>query len=206
MDVDRAVESMVPTLQRRYADGVSEKDVAKALQRPGAFPPFLTALGILIVLVVIGFLDATLSALSVTTQAQLSPEFFAQIWAAQLVWGVAGPLPIALGAFLCFWQIAPIAPNLRLAHVVTRALLAGLAGTLLLFVLGLLFGFVFWLLSLGGIVGSDGRGFAVLPLLFQSLGTFLQVAPVLVLGAVLLWGWLQRHPPKQRLKGSLDEV
>lgn len=191
---------------------MSERDLAKALQRPGALPPFLTALGIFVALVVLGFLGATLSALSTTVQADIPAGFFLQLWAAQLVGGLAGPLPIALGAFVCFWQIAPIAPNLRLAHVVTRAVLAGLAGTLLLFLLGLLFGFLLWVLALGGLVdrgdffGTAGPAVGILPLLFRSLATFLQVLPVLVLGAVLLWGWLQRHPPTQRVAGTLDEV
>jgi hypothetical protein len=191
---------------------MTERDLARALQRPGALPPFLTALGIFLTLIVLGFLGATLSALSTAVQGDLPPEFFGAIWAAQLVWGLAGPLPIALGAFLCFWQIAPIAANLRLAHVVTRAVLAGLAGTLLLFVLGVAFTFVLWLLTLGGIVregdvfGSSGPTGGVLPLLFQSLATFVQVLPVLVLGAVLLWGWLQRHPPVRAPRGTLDEV
>lgn len=187
-------------------------DLARVIQRPGALPPFLTALGIFGALVVLGFLGATLSALSASTQSDLPAEFFVRIWAGQLVWGLAGPLPIALGAFVCFWQIAPIAPNLRLAHVVTRALLAGLAGTFLLFLLSVLFQFLLWLLTLAGLdedgefFGDRGLGEVVLPLLFQSLATFLQVLPVLVLGAVLLWGWLQRHPPKVVAKGSLDEV
>ncbi len=187
-------------------------DLARAIQRPGALPPFLTAVGIFVTLVVLGFLGTALSALSTTVQADLPLGFFGRLWFAQLIWGLAGPLPIALGAFLCFWQIAPIAPNLRLAHVVTRALLAGLAGTLLLFVLGLVLTFVLWLLALAGLdgdgelFGADGPAEVVLPLLFQSLATLLQVLPVLVLGAVLLWGWLQRHPPKVVAKGTLDEV
>lgn len=191
---------------------MTQADVAKALERPGALPPLLTALGILAALVVLGFLSATLSALSLTSQAGYPAEFFAQIWVAQLAWALAGPLPIALGAFLCFWQIAPIAPQLRLAHVLSRAVLAGLAGTLLLFLLGLFFGFLVWLLSLGGLLeraeafGSGAGGIGVLPVLFQSLATFLQVLPVLMLGAVLLWGWLQRHPPTRPVRGTLDEV
>jgi len=179
-------------------------DLARAVRRPGALPALLTALGILLVLVVLGFLGATLTTLATTVQAELPAEFFAQLWVSQLAWALAGPVPIAIGAFLCFWQIAPIAPNLRLAHVVTRAVLAGLAGTVLLFVLGLVFAFTLWLLSLAGV--SRGVSLDVLPLLFQSLATFLQVLPVLVLGAVLLWGWLQRHPPKVAVKGTLDEV
>lgn len=174
-------------------------DLARALRRPGVGPALVTALGILVALVVLGFLTATLGALSTTVQADLGPAFFAAIWGSQLGWALAGPLPIAAGVFVCFWQVAPIAPTLRLAHVVTRALLAGLAGVLLLFVLGLLVSFVAGLL-----VGEPAV--PVLPVLFQSLATFVQVLPVLVLGAVLLWGWLQRHPPKVRVRGTLDEV
>jgi len=191
---------------------MTDRELAKALQRPGALPPFLAALGIFLTLVVLGFLGATFTALSVTSQVEYPAEFFLQIWGSQLVSGLVGPLPIALGAFVCFWQIAPIAPNLRLAHVVTRAVLAGLAGTLLLFLVGIVYWLITGLLALGG--GYVGGGlYEVTPVwpsplyvLFQSLATFVQVLPVLVLGAVLLWGWLQRHPPKERLAGTLDEV
>lgn len=191
---------------------MTDRELAKALQRPGALPPFLAALGIFLTLVVLGFLGATFTALSVTSQVDYPAEFFLQIWGSQLVSGLVGPLPIALGAFVCFWQIAPIAPNLRLAHVVTRAILAGLAGTLLLFLVGIVWWLIMQLLAVGG--AFDGGGLynvtrlepGPLSLLFQSLATFVQVLPVLVLGAVLLWGWLQRHPPKQVPKGTLDEV
>lgn len=191
---------------------MTERDLAKAIQRPGALPPFLTALGILAALVALAFLGATLSALSIATQMDYSADFFLQIWASQLGWGLAGPLPIALGAFLCFWQIAPIAPNLRLAHVVTRAILAGLAGTLLLFLVGLAWWLVSQLLAFGGGISGTGLynvvalGPGPLSLLFQSLATFVQVLPVLVLGAVLLWGWLQRNRPTASVSGVLDEV
>lgn len=191
---------------------MTERDLAKAIQRPGALPPFLTALGILAALVALAFVGATLSALSIATQMDYSADFFLQIWASQLGWGLAGPLPIALGAFLCFWQIAPIAPNLRLAHVVTRAILAGLAGTLLLFLVGLAWWLITQLLTFG--TGFSGTGiYNIVPLgpgplsvLFQSLATFVQVLPVLVLGAVLLWGWLQRNRPTASVSGVLDEV
>jgi hypothetical protein len=191
---------------------MTERELAKALQRPGALPPFLAALGIFLTLVVLGFLGATFTALSVTTWVDYPAEFFLQIWGAQLLSGLAGPLPIALGAFVCFWQIAPIAPNLRLAHVVTRAVLAGLAGTLLLFLAGIVYWLVSGLFAWGN--GYIGVGLSELtpvwpsPLyvLFQSLATFVQVLPVLVLGAVLLWGWLQRNRPTASVGGVLDEV
>lgn len=191
---------------------MTDRELARALRRPGALPPFLTAVGILVALVVLGFLGATLSALAAAVQIDDGPAFFGAIWASQLGWALAGPVPIALGAFLCFWQIAPIAANLRLAHVITRAVLAGLAGALLLFVFGLViaFGyFLLWTVSLvdeGDPFGPGVDGVPVLPLLFQSLATFVQVLPVLVLGAVLLWGWLQRHPHHPAPRGTLDEV
>jgi hypothetical protein len=191
---------------------MTERDLAKAIQRPGALPPFLAALGIFAALVVLAFFSATFSALSVATQTDFPTEFFLQIWTSQLVWGLAGPLPIALGAFLCFWQIAPIAPNLRLAHVVTRAVLAGLAGTLLLFLVGLAWWLITQLLAFGAGLSATGLyeltplGPGPLSLLFQSLATFVQVLPVLVLGAVLLWGWLQRNRPTASVSGVLDEV
>ncbi len=121
-------------------------------------------------------------------------------------------MPISIGVFLCFWQIAPIAANLRLAHVVTRALLAATAGTVLLFVFGLVYLFVLWLLATAGAFDGGGLfevtpvGPSVLGVLFRSLGVLIGVIPVVVLGAVLLWGWLQRHPPTKAVKGTLDEV
>ena len=191
---------------------MTERDLAKAIQRPGALPALLTALGILVALIVLGFLGATFSSLSVLAENRIDDDFFGQIWAAQLAAALAGPAPIAIGVFLCFWQIAPIAPNLRLAHVVTRALLAALAGALLLFVLGVALSLFLWVLALTGVV--DGGGlydvmpvpFSPIGLLFRSLATLVGVVPLVVLGAVLLWGWLQRHPPKQRVTGTLDEV
>src|SRR5487761_2419954 len=67
-----------------------------------------------------------------------------QIWASQLVDSLTGPLPFAVGVFLCFWQLAPIAPVLRLAHVVTRSILAALLG-----------GFAMWVVFVIARVVSD---------------------------------------------------
>lgn len=187
-------------------------DLARALKRPGVLPAFLASLGILVALVVQGFLQATFTALSALTVPGVGGEFFGQIWASQLAVAAAGPVPIAIGVFLCFWQVAPIAANLRLAHVVTRALLAASTGAVLLFVLGLAFSFVLWLMGLAG--AFDGGGLtsvtpyieSPLVLLLRTLVVLVGVVPLVVLGAVLLWGWLQRHPPKRAPKGSLDEV
>jgi hypothetical protein len=181
---------------------IDEKDIAKALQRPGALPALLTAAGILGFLLAQGFLVSLFAALNHVGQTG-SADTVGVLWARQLGQALAGRVPIAFGVFIAFWQIAPIAPVLRLAHVVTRALLAATIGAVLLWLLSFLW---FGLLSvtLGG--GFFGLGELALGLLFSSLSTLVTLIPVVVLGAVLLWGWLQRHPPKQAVKGTLDEV
>ena len=181
---------------------IDEKDIAKALQRPGALPALLTAGGILAFLLVQGFLVSLFAALTLTGQTG-SPDTVGVLWARQLGQSLAGPVPIAIGVFVTFWQIAPIAPVLRLAHVVTRALLAATIGAGLLWLASFL-----WLRAA---IGHPRRRILrarrlALGLLLTSSSALVTVIPVVVLGAVLLWGWLQRHPPKRAVKGTLDEV
>jgi hypothetical protein len=181
---------------------IEEKDIARALQRPGALPAIVTAAGILVFLLVQGFLVSLFAALNLTGQTG-SSDTVGVLWARQLGESLAGPVPIAVGVFVVFWQVAPIAPVLRLAHVVTRALLAATIGAALLW----LASFV-WFAILAITHGSGTAGLAVLAqsVLWSSSSTLVSVVPVVVLGAVLLWGWLQRHPPKEAVKGTLDEL
>jgi hypothetical protein len=181
---------------------IDEKDIAKALQRPGALPALLTAVGILGFLLVQGFLVSLFAALNLTGQTG-SADTVGVLWARQLGESLAGPVPIALGVFVTFWQIAPIAPGLRLAHVVTRALLAATIGAVLLWLASFIW-FALLAVTLGS--GVFGLGALALSLLWSSLSTLVTVIPVVVLGAVLLWGWLQRHPPKRAVTGTVDEV
>lgn len=181
---------------------IDEKDIAKALQRPGALPALVTAAGILAFLLLQGFLVSLFAALNLTGQTG-SADTVGVLWARQLGQSLAGPVPIAIGVFVTFWQIAPIAPVLRLAHVVTRALLAATIGAVLLWFASFVW-FALLSIALGG--GFFGLGELALGLLWSSLSTLVSVIPVVVLGAVLLWGWLQRHPPKQAVKGTIDEV
>lgn len=183
--------------------------IATAIQRPGAAPAFLTALGVFVALLIQGFLGSIFTTLAVVADAAIDGEFFGRLWAGQLSASLSGPLPIAIGVFLCFWQVAPIAPPLRLAHVVTRALLAALVGAFLLFLLAL--GYWVSLVALGALGVPVHDAFAPLgetvgAILFRSLGALVAVIPLVVLGAVLLWGWLQRHPADYRVSGTLDEV
>ena len=179
--------------------------LARAALRPGALAALLTAAGILGALLVLGFLGSLFSSLGILTDPSLpSGVGIGEIWRGQLVLALGGPVPIVVGVFFSFWLIAPIAESLRLAHVVTRALLATLVGGALLWLTHL----VIWLLTeVSRAFGGDGLD-ALSPLqaLFSTLGVLVTGLPVIVLGAVFLWGWLQRHPSKRRPAGMVDEV
>jgi len=186
--------------------GISEKDIAKALQRPGALPAFLTALGVLAFLVT---QNVTFRLIGTARDAMyggtLGPDFGAA-WATELASLLGGPLFFAIGVFLCLWQIAPIAPSLRLAHVVTRALLATVIGAagywLFRFFADVIFlAFQGVLYRQPDVIGSVAFGATM-----DSLRALVGWLPLVVLGAVFLWGWLQRHPLKHAVKGTLDEV
>ncbi|MEO5535291.1 MAG: hypothetical protein ABIR17_09195 [Pseudolysinimonas sp.] len=188
---------------------MTEQDVARVLKRRGALPALMTAVGIFVALIVLGFLGATFSSLAVIADPVVDGRFFGSIWSTQLVGSLAGPLPIALGVFLCFWQIAPIAASLRLGHVVTRAVLAATVGALLLFVVTLAYALAVWGIEVAGsMLGSTDTSGPTSPavLAFRSLSVLVNVLPVVVLGAILLWGWLQRHPLDYKVSGTLDEV
>jgi hypothetical protein len=185
------------------------EQLAAAISRPGSTPAFLTATGVFAALIVQGFLGSIFGSLAVLADTSIDDDLFGQLWSAQLAASLSGPLPIAIGVFLCFWQIAPIAPRLRLAHVVTRALLAALAGGFLLFLIAL----GYWaIVQLLGGFGQDVAswvaplGDTVPAILFRSLTALVSVVPLVVLGAILLWGWLQRHPAPYEVRGTLDEV
>ncbi|MES1170668.1 MAG: hypothetical protein ABUL47_08275, partial [Leifsonia sp.] len=150
------------------------------------------------------------STLSVVAASSLAGDYVGQVWVGLLVASITGPLPFAIGVFLCFWQIAPIAPVLRLAHVVTRSILGSLVG-----------GAVIWVASLVVQVGVEvsntpfatpastviGKlGSDLILSLFGALTATVQYVPTAVLAGILLWGWLQRHPLDTRVHGALDEV
>ena len=184
--------------------------ITKAMKRPGVLPAFLAALGVFVALLVIGFLQALFSTLSVLASASVAQTFVGSLWFAQLTSSLTGPLPFAIGVFLCLWQVAPIAPSLRLAHVVTRSILAALVGAALMWI-------VFWVIQLisdaagtapefQGAIVFGKLGPDALDALFQALGVTAGYLPVAVLAGILLWGWLQRHPLAKPVHGTLDEV
>jgi hypothetical protein len=184
--------------------------ITKAITRPGVVPAFFAGLGVFLLLLAIGFLHSLFSTLTAITQFGSGGDQVAQIWGGQLLESLTGPLPFAVGVFLCFWQLAPIAPMLRLAHVVTRSILAALLGALamwLVLVVAQVIAdiatspFSFHAANVFGSLGAD-----VLGSLFSAFGATAQYLPSVALAAILLWGWQQRHPNARPVHGALDEV
>jgi hypothetical protein len=183
--------------------------VTKAITRPGLVPAFFAGLGVFALLLVIAFFQSLFTALSVITATAAAGDVAGQIWLTQLLASATGPLPFAFGVFLSFWQLAPIAPTLRLAHVVTRATLATAVGGLVLFLVFLIAQVISDLIvpaGGGALSAFDHLGTDALTAMLRALAAIVGYLPAVALSAILLWGWLQRHPLTRPAHGALDEV
>lgn len=190
-------------------------DVAvTALTRPGIGSALLAALGVYLVLVLQSVLGTIAFVATDAAYGGDAARYLTLILPASLPTTLGAPLPFAIGVWLAFWQIAPVAPQLRMAHVVTRALLAAVVGAVATLVIGFIVGAIANLVStdpalLGatdfGRVGANIAE-ALRPALSAALGILIQGLVVVPLAALLLWGRLQTHPPKTAPAGALDEV
>jgi hypothetical protein len=159
---------------------------ATALTRPGVGLALLAALGVYLVIAFRGLLSTIAYVVTDLNYAQDSANYLSLILPASLPLAFGPPLPFAIGVFLSFWQIAPVAPQLRMAHVVTRALLAAVVGAVASLVLGFIVAVVL------NVAGTSGQ--------------ILAASDLASIAALLLWGRLQSHPPKTAPAGALDEV
>ena len=122
-------------------------------------------------------------------------------------------IPFGIGFFLSVWLVAPIAQELRLPHVITRAILAtGIASTVTFIVTAVLviidsfnpggsfFGNSFPFPQFDG--GGVGQG--LLSALSATIVGFVMRLPLGVLAGILLWIWCKDHPPKRPLDAIID--
>jgi len=188
-----------------------------ALRRRGLIAALITSAGVFGVLLVQGFLDAALSSSANFGSFGLGfGRDAGALWSSLLQGSLLTSLPFAIGVFLMLWQVAPIGPDLRFAHVVTRSVLAAAGGVLVVAFVVVLVAFVTAVTSLPAIFLGPGAG--DIPGAFQNFGlqvqqgvfaglrAFVFELPLVVLGGLLLWGWLQRHPVEHEVAGALDEV
>lgn len=177
------------------------------LRRRGVLVALVTATAFLLAALVQRALLSGLSLLGIAPfpgAGDYLPIVLADAWNTSLT----GVIPFAAGVFLSLWQIAPIAAELRLAHVVTRVLLAAAAGALAVIAVGVVVVLVAAALRLGqdgsavaqfAELGRDGLG-----VLLRSATTFVGVLPTLVLAGVLQWTWLMSREHPFPVEGMLD--
>lgn len=121
-----------------------------------------------------------------------------------------------IGFFLSLWLVAPIAEELGVGHVITRAVLAtGIASTVV-FIAFAIMGVISAFSPSGGALAGfefpwprfsgDSAVVALGRALETALQTLVSMLPLGVLAGVLLWLWRKDHPPKHPLAGYIDEI
>ncbi len=171
-----------------------------------AFVSAVVVFAILVAQTVLNFLVSSLSYLGSGSQHSI------QWWSYSGLQLIAVCLPFAIGVLLSLWFIAPIAPELHVAHVITRSILASAVGAVLAVLVAIV-------ASLVGLVSSglmshfmstrfDGHTWVVI--LGSGLGAggqqFVSSTPLVILVGVLLWVWLERHPSKHAVSGIVDQA
>ena len=98
-------------------------------------------------------------------------------------------LPVAIGVFLTFWLLLPLAADLRIAGVAVRSLAAAGVGAAL--------ALVFTALYSGSslLFGAQSLGYALFGTVQSALYTFVAVTPVVLLAGFLAWLWISKDRP-----------
>ncbi|WP_294179960.1 hypothetical protein [uncultured Schumannella sp.] len=190
------------------------ESMRRALQRRGALQALLVAAGVFAALLAQGLALGFIGSVSLVGVPGQTGDSLVYLWTGQLQGSVLGALPLSIGVFFSLWQLAPIVPELRLAHVLTRGALATAIGMLLIIavvvvgqVAGALAGATFFGNSFPDLGGPfRAAWFSILQGVTGAFRSFVLDVPIVLLATVLLWGWQQRHPPKNELAGALDDV
>lgn len=187
------------------------------LRRRGSLAALVTAVGVAAVILAQRVLEGVIGSVAgtVTSEGTGLGDVLAWVWSGVATSLLVIVVPFAVGVALSLWLLAPIAPELRLAHVITRTLLAtGVGAFLVLVVRGLtvlvesfrwgdsMFGF-----SMPGL-SVDGESLAShwVWVVQSAVMSFVSYSPIVVLAGVLLWIWFASHPLKHPVAGMLDEV
>lgn len=177
------------------------------LHRHGAFVSGVTGIALVVTLM------AQEMAQTATVYLSAWGQTLPSIFLLSLGYALAPAIGFGLGFFVSLWLIAPIAEELRVPHVITRAILATGVGSTVTFVImavmalidsfnptGLLFGSSFPFPEFDGIGAGQRLGGA----LGGAISLFVTRLPLGVLAGLLLWIWRKEHPPKRPLEGLID--
>lgn len=184
----------------------------RLVRRHGAFVSAVTAVAVGFAIVLQSLLTDFVGWTSVLPYPQGSNPFPVGV---ALAGATLTAIPFAVGMFISLWLVAPIAEELRIGHVITRAILAAGIGATVVFILLAIFAITGAFSGAGALFSNtfpaiefDG-GHAVVSLataLSRALLLFVELLPLASLAGVLLWLWRKDHLPRHPLSGIIDEV
>ncbi len=184
--------------------------VKRMLRTRGALAAAVTALSvglaILLGAILVGFirfLDPGVVDSVTYTASYLKLPVLVAIGPAGMV--LTSLLPFTVGYFLGLWVIAPITEQLRIGHVLTRAVLATGVGATLWFVVSSIVGVAIVLSQSATALPA----FDLIPVqvgysLQQALTGLIVLLPLGVLGGVLLWVRRTAKPSDHHIEGLID--
>ena len=190
------------------------KQVQQLVRRRGALAAAMTAATLAAFLVVQDVLRQLISLMTLSLSGQgLYDVQQLGVFSGLLSTFLTFYLPFAVGLFVSLWLIAPVAEELRIGHVITRAVLAvGIGSTLVFVVLSvtsILSSFVFNAPFFGNSFPFPSYQGAPVPqqlafALQSALVGFVSLLPLGVLAGVLLWHWRKTHPVDFAIEGLID--
>jgi hypothetical protein len=182
--------------------------------RPGVVSALLAALGVYLALAATSILGTIAFVATDTAYGQDPGAYLGLILRATLQTALVASVPFAVGVFLAFWVLVPIAARLRMGPVFVRGLLAAAIGAVAMLVVGFVAATVLNLSQTDpGLVANGGPDAfaqnlldAVRSVLPGTLDILIDGLVVVPLGALLLWGWLQSHTPESVPRIAPDGV
>jgi hypothetical protein len=194
-----------PTKERTMTSAL-EQTLRERATRGGARVAALAAGGIAVVMVAQQMVQTVTSALGGLAYGGLTAGYYGPNGIADVFVPFFGALglsiiPVAIGAFVSFWLVGPIAAGLRLATVLLRSVIAAAVASFAVLVASLAWSVVFALATAGPLTGNsfprldvDASGLSFIGNLQNALWTFGSLAPLVVLAGVLVWLRVSRHP------------
>jgi hypothetical protein len=161
-------------------------------------PSLTTAAGILVAGIVLA-LVTQLAGASYTLLRHSGAgvfDYFLPVFGVSLPIILAEFVPVAVVAFLFFWGIAPIRPELRLGQAIARSFWAALVG---LVATGMVLAVQYTVsLSAAGSLTNPGAATSVKQLAYnvvsagiQTTTLLPQIVPLGMLAGILLWNWMR---------------
>ena len=162
-------------------------------------PALVTAVAIVVAYVVLSFLQLFAAVVYNWASSRFEDGFTGIASSSLSVLGREVPVAVALlvVTFLFFWGALPLYDGLRLGQAVGRGVVAAIvAGLVTGVVVSIQYLAIVRNLSsgVGQALGAGSILRSVAEAADNSVSYFVQTAPLVVLGAVVLWSWTRSHP------------